>query len=191
MPVPLVWQVLLALWYILTGLFIGAVLPPPVRWVLVAVLGGISGYYGAILGGRIKEPMMAHFRHYGEERRLYPLPSFLLFGGLGGLLLAYLIPIPLLRETVAVVGVLAIASKVVVDRSPWLREALPRWYCYMLRDMTRQERRAIAYAWLRLPWKTRLRLNGDPYAFQIFLDEIRMTVIYGARDADDPWLIWS
>jgi hypothetical protein len=68
---------------------------------------------------------------------------------------------------------------------------LPRWYFDLLRRATRQERRHIAYAWLRIPHKMRWRLNGDQASFHVWADTVRITVFYGARDPDDPWELWD
>ena len=80
---------------------------------------------------------------------------------------------------------------VMACRSDVLRAALPLWYSRLISETDRWERRAIAWAWARLPYRTRMRLNGDRYAFRIFIDEVRLTVIYGARPQDDPWVYWN
>lgn len=154
-------------------------------------LAVLTAYYGAIVAGWLKEPMMAHFRRYGEERRVYPLPRFM--RSLGGLclLLAPLIPNAWVGLAFVATVLMMLLGSLAVDRREDLRRALPRWYFDLLQETTREERRAIAWAWLRLPLKTRIRLNGDQYAFRIFIDEVRLTVTYGARDPDDPWAMWQ
>jgi hypothetical protein len=37
----------------------------------------------------------------------------------------------------------------------------------------------------------RWRLNSDQKAFGTWADTVRMTVTYGARDPDDPWVTWQ
>jgi len=147
-------------------------------------------YYGAILLGFYKDSMMAHFRHYGEERRVYPLARFLMALGLLCLLLAPLLP-GSIGVAFTALALIIVVSSYAITRVEALQASLPRWYYRLLGELTREERRAIAYAWLRLPLKTRLRLNGDDHAFWIFIDEVRLTVIYGARDPDDPWAAWQ
>lgn len=157
---------------------------------IIAAFGAML-YYGAMLLGLYKDPLMAHFRIYGEERRMYPLPRFVLAAGLSLSLLGFQTG-SVLTGTMMVVGALIILGiSLVIARSQVLRSSLPRWYQHLLSITTRQERRAIAYAWVRLPLRTRLRLNGDRYAFRTFVDEVRLTVIYGARDPDDPWEQWQ
>lgn len=148
-------------------------------------------YYGAILLGFYKDSMMAHFREYGEERRVYPLARFLLALGLFCLVLSPLLPGGMTGLIFTALALIIIVSSYAVTRVEPLQASLPRWYYRLLRELTREERRAIAYAWLRLPLRTRLRLNGDDHAFWIFIDEVRLTVIYGARDPDDPWAAWQ
>lgn len=160
-------------------------------WPLGIGLFGAVFYYGAILLGIYKGSLMALFRQYGEEPPVNVLARFLLALGL---LLFVLIPLVGGRTTSTVfstLGLLILATSFAATRVPVLRDTLPRWYYSLLQLTNRQERRAIAYAWMRLPLRTRLRLNGDNYAFQIFVDEIRLTVIYGARDPDDPWETWQ
>ncbi len=148
-------------------------------------------YYGAIVGGLYKDSMMAIFRQYGEEQKVYPLVRLALALGVFCLLLAFLVSGMLLRTSATALGVFAFICAYGISRVETLRTSMPRWYFSMLHESNRQERRAIAYAWLRLPFRTRLRLNGDGYAFRVFVDEIRLTVIYGARDPDDPWAAWQ
>jgi len=164
-------------------------------WLTILVVGGgvlaAVVYYWAILGGLFKDAMMGNFRRYGEERRVYPLERFLVALGVFFLFLAIWIPGPLVTAILTALFIFLCGSAYVISRVDWLRGSLPRWYYKLLQNTTRQERRAIAYAWLRLPFRTRLRLNGDSYAFRVFIDEVRLTVIYGARDPDDPWVAWQ
>ena len=148
-------------------------------------------YYWAIIGGLYKDAMMGNFRRYGEERPMYPLVRFMVALSALCLFLAIWISDVLLTSVLTALCILLIGGAYVVSRMDRLRASLPRWYFSLLQETTRQERRAIAYAWLRLPLRTRLRLNGDSYAFRVFIDEIRLTVIYGARDPDDPWVAWQ
>ncbi len=160
-------------------------------WLFGTILFGAVFYYGAILLGIYKGSLMALFRRYGEEPRIHTLARFLLALGL---LLLVLIPLfgrGMSGTVFTTLGLLALGSSFAATQLPSLRDSLPRWYYSLLQVTTRQERRAIAYAWMRLPLRTRLRLHGDNYAFQIFVDEIRLTVIYGARDPDDPWETWQ
>ncbi len=160
-------------------------------WLLWMAAFGAMLYYGAILLGLYKDPMMAHFRQYGEERRIYPLSRFIF--SLSGVLFmtGLMLPGSTIEALLLILSLIGIVASFGISRTPHVQAALPRWYQDLLDITTREERRAIAYAWARLPLRTRLRLNGDSYAFQVFVDEVRLTVIYGARDPDDPWATWQ
>ena len=152
---------------------------------------GAVVYYWAIIGGLYKDAMMANFRRYGEERPMYPLIRFMVALAALSFFLAVWISDVLMTSVLTALCIFLIGGAYIAFRVNWLRASLPRWYFSLLQETTRQERRAIAYAWLRLPLRTRLRLNGDSYAFRVFIDEVRLTVIYGARDPDDPWVAWQ
>lgn len=164
-------------------------------WLTILIVGSAIMvtvlYYWAIIGGLYKDTMMSNFRQYGEERRMYPLVRFLVSLAALCLFLAIWIPGLLITSVLTALCIALIGGALAISRVDWLRGSLPRWYFSLLQETTRQERRAIAYAWLRLPFRTRLRLNGDSYAFRVFVDEVRLTVIYGARDPDDPWVAWQ
>jgi len=90
-----------------------------------------------------------------------------------------------------VLAVILWGGSLVVGQQRDLRESLPRWYSTLLRIATRQERRQIAYAWLRIPRGMRWRLNGDQASFHVWVELVRLTVIYGAYDPDSPWDQWT
>ena len=48
--------------------------------------------------------------------------------------------------------------------------AWPRWIHELREYTTRDERRRIAYNWLRLPLRTRLHYNSDDRAFMLWAD---------------------
>lgn len=170
-------------------------------WLLALITGAASLYYAAIISGLYKDPLMARFRVYGEERRPYPACRFLEAFGIWCIVMGLLVRELTARTTLFqssfaslsffVLAFMTLGSSVVVRRKPFLRESLPRWYFTLLRDATRQERRFIGYAWLRIPRKMRWRLNGDQAAFHVWADMVRITVVYGARDPDDPWVLWG
>ncbi len=176
-------------------------IPPLLAFVMIVAPLSQSLYYGAIISGLWKDPLMAHFRDYGAEHRVYPLCRFLEWTGLaaisGGLFSGdALAPYSYIGATFAplaffVVAILAFIGDFIVRRHPDLREALPRWYFELLRNATRQERRFIGFAWLRIPRRMRWRLNGDQAAFRTWADTVRITVIYGAYDPNNPWTMWG
>jgi hypothetical protein len=54
---------------------------------------------------------------------------------------------------------------------------LPRWYSDLRERTTREERRRIAYMWLRLPRKTRLTYNSHDRAFLLWADFVILGTI--------------
>ena len=116
------------------------------------------------------------------------LPTALIVLGALMLVIGFLeAPVELLW---ALWAILALIGSVLVPRLPLVQTFLPRWYDRFLRETNRRERRAIAIAWARLPARARRRYNGDGHAFRIFVDEVRLTVIYGAREwrNDGDWV---
>jgi hypothetical protein len=170
-------------------------------WLLLFMAGAVTAYYGVVTSGLYKDSLMGQFRHYGDETRVYPLCRFLYAFGTTALCLALLIPA--LWDSQSYLGrmfppiffltLMGIAwgGSIVIYRRPEWREALPRWYFFLLRYASRQERRQLGYAWLRIPRKMRLRLNGDQKAFDVWVELMRLTVIYGAFDPNSPWHVWE
>lgn len=171
-------------------------------FVINVLLGMVSFYHGAVLSGLFKDPLMGRFREYGTERRPYPVCRFLESTGVWLLMLALMIN-ALIKQSgsyfqtsfvptvMALLALILIGASLVARRRPEIRESLPRWYFDLLHISTREERRFIGWAWTKIPRKMRWRLNGDQSAFRVWADMVRLTVIYGARDPDDPWAVWS
>jgi hypothetical protein len=171
-----------------------------VTLIFLAGTGGAALYYGAVITGLFKGPMLANFRCYGPERPMHPVIRFLLAAGAFCVVVAVLLRggTTVARygtgfaSTIFWIGALVswVAAGVIATQ-PALRDALPRWYLHLLKTATRQERRFIGFAWLRLPRRMRWRLNGDQRAFATWADMVRITVIYGAYDPDNPWKRWT
>jgi hypothetical protein len=168
----------------------------------VAVVGiwFATFYYGVLISGMYKDPLMAHFLAYGEERRTSPLGRFLV--ALGAWCWMFALAFSVLetlgaRSVVAglslsfgMFGVMAFVGAWLVTRNQTWSESLPVWYADLMREATREERRLIAYAWFRLPRRLRWRFNGDFASFRSWVDLVRLTMVYGARSPDDPWKVW-
>lgn len=177
---------------------------PRYPWLAVAFLtllasGGLV-YYGAIVLGFYKDPLMARFRVYGSENRYYPFCRFLELLGTWSLMVSSMLDALTMDSRSSwlyapvvflAISLMAFATSLVARQKPALREAFPRWYYDLLRGATRQERRHIAFAWLRLPALMRWRLNGDQASFRVWADMVRITVFYGAHDPDNPWAVWD
>lgn len=171
-----------------------------IAWFALAA-GGMTLYYGAVISGMYKNSLMDYFRHYGEDRPISPLFRFLVVAGLLCICLMLLVselvdPRSYLYRVFppsvfTMLALMAFGAAFLVRRQPVLRESLPRWYSDLMHLATRQERRQIAFAWLRISWRLRWRLNGDQASFYVWAELVRLTVIYGAYDPDNPWSRWT
>ncbi len=178
---------------------------PRYPWLAIAALAltstGALVYYGALVSGIYKDPLMAHFRAYGLERPYRPICRFLDTLALWSLLLSSLLDsITAIHRTSTnlyapviflALSFMAFGFSLLARRYPVIGMALPPWYNDLLRNSSRQERRQIAFAWLRIPRLMRWRLNADQASFHVWVELVRLTVFYGARDPDDPWAIWN
>ncbi|NDJ78422.1 MAG: hypothetical protein GYB65_19405 [Chloroflexi bacterium] len=172
-----------------------------VIWALALLSASMTAYYGAVIAGIFKDPLMANFRIYGEERRAYPICRFLQAAAFCSWMLSMVVGFITIPGNFAVgffppavflvLALMSGAASLAVRRNARLREMLPQWYFELLRISTRQERRLIGFAWLKIPRKMRWRLNGDQAAFQSWVDTVRITVIYGAFDPENPWKLWT
>ena len=176
--------------------------PPILAWWTIFIVGSAATlYYGAVTGSIFKDSLLAQFRQYGVENRVYPVCRLLFAAGTTSFVLVALLPhiggpYTYLRRLFprSVFSLLAFAlwgAGYFILHRPRLRESLPRWYFDLLHTTSRQERRHIGYAWMRLPIMMKIRLNGDQKAFQVWAELVRLTVIYGAHDPDSPWDVWT
>ena len=177
-------------------------LDPRFPWLAVGFLTllatGALLYYGALVSGMYKDPLMMRLRMYGSERSHYPFCRFLDILGAWSLMIASMLDA--LRDgsnnvyapvVFLTMSLMAFGGSLICRRVRALRQLLPGWYFDLKRHATREERRRIAFAWLRIPRQMRWRLNGDQHSFRVWADMVRLTVIYGARDPDDPWSAWQ
>lgn len=168
---------------------------------LSVMLGCYTLYYMAIAGGLVKDPLLDYFRRYGDAEPAHPLVSLLFFAAIFCFSLVMTVPYIFLpgsflasllsRFIFVALGLFFIAGTAVAYAKPRLRTALPLWYAQLVVNASRQERRHMGWAWLRLPRRMRWRLNGDQRAFHVWADMVRLTSIYGAFDKDSPWHKWT
>jgi hypothetical protein len=180
------------------------ILDPRYPWLamgfLTLIATGALLQRAAVAFGLFKDPLMARFRLYGPETPFSPLARFLDMLGVWSLLMASMsdalvanrrgsweyTPVMFLA-----VMLMAFTGSYLTRHHDGLRHAMPPWYGELMREATRPERRHIAYAWLRIPRKMRWRLNADQASFRVFVELVRLTFHYGARDPDDPWAMWN
>lgn len=171
----------------------------PYFMVVTATLCTTTGvfYYGAVVSGVFKDPLLARFRVYGENSEHYPICRLLSFIAWWGVTFSLLlantksIPNSLAPVIFIMLALMAGGISALIRKRPGLRDAAPYWYNNLVKNSSREELRSIGYAWLRLPRKMRWRLNGDQGSFWEWVELVRLTSIYGARDPDDPWKVWS
>lgn len=128
---------------------------------------------GMMMTGRYKSPLLAQFEKYGgDELRFNPYPALVGWSGLA-LMSGYesgrrIIAVP---EAMPQLGLLLSITGLALYIQPalraWLAALAPRppWYRHLMDMTTRIERRRLAYMWLRLPRRTRLRYNVNDRAF--------------------------
>ncbi len=170
-------------------------------WLLFFFAGGATMYYGVIVSGMFKNSLLTSMRRYGEDQPIYPVCR-LLAASSGFCVMTSIVMINTVLPTsyvyrllppasFEVMAVACLFANLLIRRQARLRDALPRWYSTLLNQTNRQERRQIAFAWLRIPLRLRWRLNGDQASFQVWAELVRLTVIYGAFDPDSPWDHWT
>jgi hypothetical protein len=135
--------------------------------------------YFLVFAGMHKGPVLATFEVYGEEPRFYPLPWMLFWIAVMVISIGYVLDqwlvIDFLATTVLGVLILFLAwtsanySDVVQHYSHRL-PVLPLWYARLQENTSRNERRRLAYMWLRLPLRTRLLYNASDHAFFLWAD---------------------
>jgi hypothetical protein len=153
--------------YILAGLFIACIVMT-MRAFLVVI-------------GAYKDPILSSFEHYGEERIFSPLYSLLGWMALSVYLSLYFLVAPGLAFGIGVVFVLPIISlrdyiTEGLQRYRWTMWMFPRWYADLAQRTDREERRRIAYLWLRLPLRTRLLYNTQTVFFRHWVDQVLLTI---------------
>ena len=139
-----------------------------------------------ILAGLLKDPILRTFEKYGDlESVYYPLPALLLWFGLLLFCLA-----PLAAPALGGAGPLFLPGLGLMGAALWchlhpdlarqhpnLLMRYPRWYADLRARTSRYERRRLAYLWLTLPWRLRLRYNGSDRAFNHWADFVIMATM--------------
>ena len=135
-----------------------------------------------VMTGMYKDPVLAKFEHFGEEE---PVFSPILNIAIWSLLLLYLLLFLFFPTgTLIVLGILVaiplISARQEIDQFIKSRQSptrmLPIWYGDLTERTTRQERRRIAYMWLRLPARTRIIYNTSTPYFMHWVDQVLLTI---------------
>ncbi len=145
---------------------------------------GMLARLGLVATGKFKDPLLAQFERYGGAELTFNLiPSALMWTGLALMCgQGALSPFLLLPGSMTFFGFLFfVIGGGIFLLEPDLRDHIsnfsprPPWYRKLLTYTSRTERRQIAYMWLRLPRRTRLRYNVNDKAFYQWADLIVMS----------------
>ncbi|QPC81632.1 hypothetical protein G4Y79_18335 [Phototrophicus methaneseepsis] len=131
--------------------------------------------------GLYKDPILSSFEKYGEESVYSPMMALIIWAFI---FLSYHLIIfvesSLLKIVIVVVS-LVIFHTLFTNRD-LLRQyntvfrLFPRWYAQLSQRTSREERRRIAYLWLRLPLRTRLLYNTNDFYFNQWADLVLLSV---------------
>lgn len=131
--------------------------------------------------GVYKDPVFTSFEDYGEERIFSPMFSFVSWGGF----FAYIMLFWYLNPGVAFSLGLIIVLPLTATRATFLDmlykyhesfRIFPLWYYRLVQNTDRQERRRLAYLWLRLPLKTRMIYNTHTILFEQWVEQVLVTI---------------
>ncbi len=131
--------------------------------------------------GTIKDPILQSFEVFGEEQHYSPSLWLVVWTG-ATLYLSLFLYFP--AGQVVMLGVLVgLAISGLAEPVHRLRERynlhfknFPKWYHIMVERTDREERRRIAYHWLRLPARTRWLYNARTELFWQWVDQVLITV---------------
>jgi hypothetical protein len=139
-----------------------------------------------IIVGWYKAPVLRQFEKYGDEESVYySLPAFLGWSGVliitGNLWVSMVwgvvYPFIFAGGLLVATAYLAYRFPDYLGQHPGMFITHPRWLHDLHRRTTREERRRIAYMWLRLPARQRLVYSSDDRAFSYWVDMIIISTI--------------
>lgn len=157
--------------------------------------------YGMAAAGLWKDAVLRASQRYDFDDTYYVLPGVLLTVGIlivsASLLIGVLEP---RADRSVVIGVLfcvlayfAFFLRDNAREHPEIFCSLPRWYVELRKVTTREERRRIAYLWLRLPLRTRMHYNFSHHHFWLWADlvilgTVTQTMYDAAVEAEGQWV---
>lgn len=142
---------------------------------------------GLMVTGKFKDPLLAQFERYGGDETTFNLLPGVLFWGAWALIFGHLAlkPVILLPNGMVIFGVILLyvwgfyhfLGQPIRERLDAMSPR-PLWYRRLLEYTAREERRQLAYMWLRLPRRTRLIFNVNDRAFYQWADLIVMSTTF-------------
>ncbi len=140
-----------------------------------------------ILAGLWKGPILHSFEKYGDPENVY-LP--LLYTLIWFILFLVSLLIVLFSDesaTASMLSLFVLFSLILWNIYPHLKAfaanhphvfmALPRWYVELRARTSRDERRRLAYMWLRLPLNMQLHLSINDHAFFHWADLVLISAV--------------
>lgn len=134
-----------------------------------------------IVVGIYKDPVLASFEDYGTERIFSP--TFSLFAW--GCAFAYFMLYWFISAGAALSVGLVIGFPLAAFRDTFVRmlyehqrsfRIFPTWYYQLVENTDREERRRLAYLWLRLPARTRMIYNTHTSIFRLWVEQTLVTI---------------
>jgi len=134
-----------------------------------------------IVIGAYKDPLLATFESYGELRLAKPIVMFVLWI----IMLIYIMLFWYMHSAFVFAVGLTLFIPVGAFYIPILRfinryeetfTQYPHWYHELVEIADREERRRIAYMWLRLPPATRMIYNVNQTSFRHWVEQVLLTV---------------
>ena len=153
-----------------------------VLWVLVAAcLMGLLVRSFLIVLGYYKDPVLRSFEVYGSEVIYSPILGLIFWSMLAAgfaFLTIFGVSVVLVLVMLAFIPVVLIYPRFAdyVRAHPSTFLMYPRWYARLMDLTSRDERRRMAYLWLRLPLRTRLLYNTHDAHFEQWADLVLMTM---------------
>lgn len=137
-----------------------------------------------IIIGVYKGPVLRASYKYGDREQYYEsLPQILMWLGLwsiaSGILLASVVPnsfVPMQTVGFFLLFFAAIAGAYPLIGLRFFK--YPTWYFDLIEETGRQERRRIAYMWLKLPPRLRFLYNSNTHAFRQWTDMVILSTIF-------------
>ncbi len=154
------------MWMLLIAIFISAMLAA--RAFLITI-------------GAIKDPILQSFEAFGEERSYSPSLRLLLWTTLTLYLSLFLyFHAGMLLLFGSIIGMFISVFQAPLYRFRVQHQQLfgtfPQWYHSLVQRTDREERRRIAYLWLRLPSRTRWLYNARTEFFWQWIDQVLVTI---------------
>lgn len=150
-------------------------------FVLTIMTFTMTARYTLVLFGTYKDPILASFECYGEEKIFSPPIALLLWASAFIYVCLYWYFNPSFVFGIGLlVGIpIGAAHGILIEILRKHKDRLqqyPRWSYDLIQMTDREERRRIAYLWLSLPASTRMIYNTNNHHFHQWVEQVLLTV---------------